>query len=80
MRRADNRWNGNGINVFPHYGRTGERESSRTRTDGPWDLGEGKRASESSSGESFLATVGCGQAGWRAKWRQCMLAEGRSFY
>ena len=46
VRRADNRWNGNGINVFPHYGRTGERESGRTRTDGPWDLGESERASE----------------------------------
>ena len=71
VRRADNRWNGNGINVFPHYGRTGEGESGRTRTDGPWDLGESERTSKGSSMvESFLAMVGCGQAGWRAEERQ----------
>ena len=75
VRRADNRWNGNGINVFPHYGRTGERESGRTRTDGPWDLGESERAraaraSHSSPRWDAAARQAGGRSGGNACWRR----------
>ena len=50
---ADNQWNGNGINVFPHYGRAGGRAGGRARADGRGRTSLGTSARASSS---FLGT------------------------